>query len=178
MQIPVPDLGYVIGCWYPDTDIKPYTRGDKFRPSIVLAIRYDILEKHPIVTVCYGTGQSSITHRKQKSSYWMEMAPDPNKNNFKYITRFYLDDIANLPFTPEFFESKHQKNHAFDYFGKLDLAQTQQVNDILNSISAANTPASAAPKPVSAPANPTIITYKKFRQLVLQGAPISQAPSP
>lgn len=128
IQVPPPEC--IIGCWFPDSDTNPPIRGGKFRPCVVLGVSYHIDKKQALITLCYGSGQSSDANVRQNSKASIEVQANPNKNSLTVTTRFDIDKYVTLPMTDMWFQREVGSTFPVKY-GRLTPAEVLQLLDVM-----------------------------------------------
>lgn len=139
-----PDVGSIVGCWFPYDDNDPPSPGTEFRPCLVLQIIKRIDKSNIHLLLSYGTGQSSAANKAIAPPWTIEIQPGDN-NTLEETTRFNLKKLAVLPLENKFFKNlKSTQATSFSRFGHL--SQTNQ-DLVVEKISKASISMDYSPHP-------------------------------
>lgn len=109
ISLVAPDVGSIVGCWFPYNDTTPITPGLDFRPCLVLEVIKKINSPYIYLLVCYGTGQTSDSNKGLAPSWAIEIESGDN-NTLPETTRFNLRKSALLPLEDKFFKHPSKTN--------------------------------------------------------------------
>lgn len=103
IEVTLPNVGSIIGCWFPyGEDLIPKP-GPDFRPCLILQVIRSIDQK-VYLNVCYGTGQSSDSNKGIPAPWTFEVSSG-GSNVLPETTKFILKKLAILPFEDKFFQT-------------------------------------------------------------------------
>jgi hypothetical protein len=123
-----PDVGSIVGCWFPYDGITPPMPGKEFRPCLVLQVIKRIDKKHVQLLMSYGTGQTTDCNIISMNKYSIEVEKG-NGNTLSETTKFDLKKLAVLPLEKRFFATPKFPNNSFVRVGQLTTSDEAIVLD-------------------------------------------------
>lgn len=93
----------IVTAWFPEKEPSP-DGSLKLRPCLVLNVLKGRTSGNYSCLVAYGTSKLKI-HQRQSLDLIIQNSRDLDTIGLPVATRFDLDEIAQLPWDPEFFES-------------------------------------------------------------------------
>ena len=72
-QQQTPKVGTIVGCWFPFNEYEIDNGGQKFRPSIILAMMKKFGDDRVFYKICPGSGQSSAALKLSMNKSKFEM---------------------------------------------------------------------------------------------------------